>query len=106
MIKLNQDAYGRIFKELMQGPCTSYELQDVCGLALVTIQDLMKCLQKYEVVHRSAWEINKRGIDTTPVYSWGSGINKKRRCATQAERAKKHRDKKKAIKQANLLHTG
>ena len=104
--KLNQDAYARVFQYLMEGPGSCYEMQEVSGLALVTLQNLMKCFQKYKIVHRSAWDVNSRGIDTTPIYSFGPGRNKKRRSQTTAQRTQKYRDKLKAIKQANILNIG
>lgn len=99
--KVNQDTYGRLFRMLLDDPCTAHELSEETGLHIVTAQSLMRTLKKHRVVHVSAWEPDRLGRDATPVYKLGEGKNKPRRRMTQAERQAKYRAKKTDI--ATLL---
>lgn len=95
--KVNQDTYGRLFRMLLDDPCTAHELAEETGLHIVTAQSLMRTLKKHKVVHISAWEPDRLGRDATPVYKLGDGKNKARRRMTHAERQARHRAKKTGI---------
>lgn len=92
--KINQETYGRLFRMLLDDPCTAHELSEETGLHIVTAQSLMRTLKKHKVVHVSAWEPDRLGRDATPVYKLGDGRNKPRRRMTHAERQARYREKK------------
>lgn len=92
--KINQDTYGRLFRMLLDDPCTAHDLSHETGLHIVTAQSLMRTLKKHKVVHVSAWETDRLGRDTTPVYKLGEGRDKPRRRMTQSERQQRYRNKK------------
>lgn len=90
-LKVNQETYARVFASLLHGPATCHELVVETGLHLVTMQSLMRCLKKHKVVHIVAWEKDTRGRDTTAVFAFGIGVNKKRSKMTPAERTAAYR---------------
>lgn len=101
--KVNQEAYAILFKHLLDGPMSAYELAEESGLRVLTSQELMRCLLRHKVVHICGWIKNGRGIDTTPIYKLGEGRNKPRHVMSAAERKQRARDKKKAIAMANIF---
>ena len=101
--KTNQETYAILFKHLLDGPMTAYDLVEESGVHIVTAQSLMRCLKKHKVVHICGWEKNSRGIDTTPIYKLGHGKNKPRAKMTDKERTQRYRDKKKAMELQNII---
>lgn len=97
MFKVNQDMYGRLFRMLLDDPCTAHELSSETGMHIVTAQALMRTLKKYKVVHVSAWEADRLGRDVTPVYKLGAGKDKARHRFTAAERMARLRAKKQSL---------
>jgi hypothetical protein len=97
MMKVNQDTYARILKDLIDGPITAYDAVEASGIHIVTAQSLMRCLKKHKAVHIVAWDCDKMGRDTTPVYAIGGGRDKPRNKDTPAVRQARSRAKKKMM---------
>lgn len=102
-VKVNQETYARLFKELLEGPMTAHEAVEATGIHVVTAQNLLRCLRKHRVVHVAAWEPDSRGRDMTPVYAFGKGRDKPRRKLTAAERQARSRAKKQALSLINQV---
>ena len=100
--KVNQEAYAVLFKSIIDHPGTAYELAEVSGLHLLTVQDLMRVFAKHQIVHIVAWEPNGRGIDTTPVWSFGKGRDVARRIKTRAQIASDYRARRRLRLMVNL----
>jgi len=100
--KVNQESYALAIKELLEHPCTAYELTDVTGLHIKTVQDLMRVFARHKVVHIAGWEPNGRGIDTTPVWKLGKGRNVARRRKTRAQVSADYRERKAMREMVNL----
>jgi hypothetical protein len=101
--KVNQESYALVFKDLLAGPSTAYDLAEVSGLHVVTVQELMRTLHRHKVVHIVAWHPNGRGIDTTPVFALGKGRDVKRRCKTRAQIAADYRERKRLRELVNAV---
>lgn len=97
MMKVNQDMYARIFRDLLDGPMSAHDAVEVTGMHILTAQELMRTLKKHKVVHVCAWEKDKLGRDATPVYGLGEGRDKKRARMTASERTARYREKKKQM---------
>lgn len=97
--KVNQETYALVFKELLDGPASCQDLVDVSGLHLVTVQSLMRVLNRHKVVHIAGWNPDSRGRDTSAVFAFGKGRDVKRRVKPKAEIAADYR----ARKQMKLL---
>lgn len=97
MHKVNQDAYARVLKELIDGPITAYDAVEASGIHIVTAQSLMRTLRKHKAIHVVAWECDKMGRDTTPVYAIGGGRDKPRHKDSPAVRQARSRAKKKMM---------
>lgn len=97
LVKVNQDMYARLFKILLDDPCTAHDLSEETGMHIITAQSLMRTLKKHKVVHVCAWEADRLGRDVTPVYKLGEGRDKKRHKFTAAERTARYRAKKMTI---------
>lgn len=102
--KLNQNMYARIFVMLTAEPCTTHDLVEETGIHLVTAQRLMRCFNRYKLVHVCAWEKDVKGRDCTQVYKFGKGKDKPRHRMTDAERTERYRNKKKMMALTNVLH--
>ncbi len=94
-MRVNQDMYARVFRDLVDGPMTAHDAVEVSGMHTVTAQEFMRTLKRYKVVHIAAWEKDRLGRDATPVYALGAGRDKKRAKLTAAERQARHRARKK-----------
>lgn len=103
MNKVNQETYALLFKELLNAPSSTYELSEVTGLHLVTVQSLMRTLKKHKVVHISAWDTDKLGRDCTPIYAFGKGKNAARRKMSASDRTARYRAKKDKALPVNLV---
>lgn len=103
MVKVNQDAYARLFAELLEGPMTAHDAVEVAGLHIITAQSLFRTLKKHKVVHVVAWEPDSRGRDVTPVYGLGKGRDKPRRKQSAAQRQAQHRARKQSIALNGLM---
>lgn len=94
--KVNQEMYGILFNELLEGPCTANDLATVTGLHLVTVQDLLRTLRRHKVVYISGWQKNGRDIECIAIFSFGRGKDKKPKTKTRAEIARNYRLRKEA----------
>lgn len=103
MRKVNHETYALLFKELLEHPCTAYDIVEVTGLHIVNVQGLMRILARHKVVHVAAWEPNSRGVDTTPVFKLGEGRNAKRRKKTRAQIVADYKERKKMREMVNLI---
>jgi hypothetical protein len=102
--KLNQNMYARIFVMLTAEPCTTHDLVEETGIHLVTAQRLMRCFNRYKLVHVCGWEKDVKGRDCTQIYKFGKGKDKPRHRMTDAERTERYRNKKKMMALTNVLH--
>lgn len=93
-MKINQDSYARVFKLLVSDPASTKEIVEETGLHFTTVQSLMRCFKKYNLVHVSAWETDGLGRDVYKVYKFGKGKDVPRRTLTNAERQVRSRAKK------------
>lgn len=71
--KVNHAAYARLFADLLHGPANRSDLAEVSGLHIKCVRQLIVTLRKFDVVHRCAWEPNKRGKMTIEVFELGRG---------------------------------
>ncbi len=85
--KVNQEAYGILFEELMAGPCTTKDLAYVSGLTLLVVQSLIRMFRKRRIVRIIGYMPDCWGGDKTPLYVFGRGRDAPRRKMTHAERA-------------------
>ena len=60
---------------------------------IVNTQGLMRTFKKHGLIHIYSWRQDTLGRDTTPVYSFGDGVDKPRRKMTAVQRSRKHREK-------------
>lgn len=97
--RVNQDAYARVIKALVEEPVTLRQLEEITGLHLVTLYRLFRILKKHGLVHISAWEQDSRGRDAFAVFTFGKGRDKPKFRMTQAEIARRYRAKRKLQKQ-------
>ena len=95
-IKLNQEIYALIFKELLTKDLAACDVADLSGMHMLTAQSLMTCLKKHKVVHIIRWIKDKLGRDATPVYRLGEGFDMPRAKLTQAERQRRYKARQKA----------
>ena len=97
MVKVNQESYALIFKELLEGEMSAHDAVEITGLHLVTAQSLFRSLKKHKVVHIAAWDTDRMGRDVTPIYALGAKRDKPRRRMSGAERQRLSRARRGAI---------
>lgn len=93
-MKINQETYALVFKELLDGPMSAHDAVQTTGIHIITAQSLFRCLKKHRVVHVAAWDKDTLGRDATPVYALGAGRDKPRRKKSAAERQAQCRARK------------
>lgn len=101
--KVNQDAYVRVVKAMMEEPQTLTSLEECTGLHRVTLQRLFRTFRKHGVVHITDWEPDSRGRDTFAVFTLGKGRDKPKFKMTKEQIAKRYRDKQKMKKATAVL---
>lgn len=101
--KVNHESYALVFKELLVGPCSILELENVAGLHHVTMLDFMRVLRRHRVVHIVAWDPDSMGRDARAVFALGKGRDVKRRVKTPAERTAAYRERQ--AKKLPTLHS-
>jgi hypothetical protein len=67
--KVNQDCYAIVMKTLIAWPSDCYKLEKKSGLALTTVQDLMRCFHRKGVVFIAGWNKDTMGRATTPIFA-------------------------------------
>lgn len=95
--KINQESYALIFKALLNEPMSIDMMQDLTGLHRQTLYKLMRCFKRHKIVYISDWEWDTRGRDSKAVYAIGNKKDKPRYCMTDAERARRYRERKKIL---------
>jgi hypothetical protein len=104
LIKVNQEMYARVFKMLIEDPCTTHDIVEETGMHLTTAQSLMRCFNKHKIVYIKSWEKDVKGRDCTQVYAFGKGKDKPRARMSDAERKARSRNKQNMLKLTNVLH--
>jgi hypothetical protein len=102
-LRVNHQALALAVKRMLQGPFTAHDVVEVTGLHINTAYELVNMFHKVGTSHRSGWEQNSFGIDTTPVFTLGPGVNKRRRKASAKEKSARYRANKKIRQQRNPL---
>lgn len=107
---------GRLFIELMSGPCTHAELVEASGLAGSTVREWMRDWRKAGIVRICDWEKIRGGQVVKPVYELNPGNLpdvKRPKAKTASDRTARYRFRKRlrdngmhpaAIEQAVALH--
>ena len=72
-MKLNQDLYAQVFKQLMSKTMTVNDVVKLTGIHKVTAQSLMKHLLAHKVVHVWDYAPDSLGRLNTPIYKLGDG---------------------------------
>ena len=101
--KVNAYFLALFVKQLVDGPVTAAELVEMTGLSRITVQRQMRAFVKVGAAHVSAWETDRLGRWTVPVYKLGPGKRAVRRTATNAERRAKYVAKMKALKTLQMM---
>ena len=93
--KVNQESYALIFKGLLDEPMSIDTMQELTGLHRQTLYKLMRCFKRHKIIYVCDWEPDTYGRDSKAIYAIGNKKDKPRYCMTNAERAKRYRDRKK-----------
>lgn len=94
MNKVNQEAYARAIKLLLDRPVSAHEIAGATGIHIITAQRLMRTFKEHEIIYICNWRQDSKGRDAIPVYEVGFQRDKPRRAMTQAQRQARHRAKK------------
>lgn len=95
--KVNQDSYALALQRLISWPSDCHKLAEVCGLNVVTMQDLMRALKRRDVVYICGWRRDARGCEKTPIFALKlkpTDVDVPRRPLTPAERAARYKLRK------------
>lgn len=95
--KLNKMCYALIIKRLIEDDATLLQLAEVSGNHKVTVEVLMRVFKEHGLVHVCGYEQDKYGRDLIKIYRWGKGKDAKRFKLTSAERARRYRERKRAL---------
>jgi hypothetical protein len=85
-VKVNQEMYARIIKQLIRGQHTAHDIARDSGCHLVTAQSLLRCFRRNKIIHVSCWIKDTMNRDSIPVYRWGENEDCPRTKLTSAQR--------------------
>jgi len=94
---------AKTLKALLEGPASPQEIAEITGVRLATAQEWMRSLRKEGCVHIGGWLPDIRGRDATAVYALGEGRDKPRFRMTEAQKGKRYRDKKRALRIQSII---
>ncbi len=97
-IQLNALTVAKLIKMMVSEQHTAQELADGTGLHKQTVYKFLRALVNEGAVHIGAWDKDRMGRDSVPVYTFGPGKNAKRKKMTLRERHERHYAKVKARK--------
>ena len=101
--RVNQDAYVRVVKALLQEPQTASSIEEITGLHRITVQRLFRTFKKHDVVHIVDWEPDSRGRDAFGVYALGKGRDKPKFRMSRQEISRRYKEKQKRKKSVEVL---
>lgn len=110
-LRLNPTLAARItlLRDLTSGGYSIEELAERSGLSYKSVQEFthhLHCVQP-KVIHVEEWRETTHGYAIIPIYKWGNERDARRPPAlTAAQRQQRYRDKKKKLKQQELLTLG
>lgn len=104
-VKMGAVLYARMVEMMLHGTFSCAEMAEETGLHYVTVLEYTRELHRAGAAHICAWDKDKRGRDVTKIYKIGKGPDAKRQRMSKAELAARSRQKRKAIKEINLLVT-
>ena len=91
-------SFAKLIGELCEGTHTKDELSEATGLHYTTVRTYVAALHREKLVHIAGYAADKMGRENSkPLWAFGPGVNKKRKAATDAQRAQRARDKRKAL---------
>jgi len=102
-VKMGAVLYARMVEMMLHGTFSCREIAEETGLHYVTVLQYARELYRAGACHIAHWEKDKRGRDITKIYKIGKAKDAPRQRMTKAERTARYRDKKRAIRDVNLL---
>ena len=102
-VRVNALSYAKLISCLYHRPCSQPYLAECTGLHIWTVRHYIRALYKEKMVHISSWLPDSMGRDAIAVFSFGPGIDKKRRVKATHERAYAYKLKRKEKEKHNEL---
>lgn len=102
-IKMGAVLYGRMVEMMLHGTFSCREISEETGLHYVTVLEYTREMYRAGACYIAHWDKDNRGRDMIKIYKIGKGKDAKRHTVSKAERAAKYRERKAAIRAANLL---
>jgi hypothetical protein len=103
MAKVNAVTAWRLIELLMDGTHTIQQLADETGMHRITVEKWLRAGRNAGILYVDHWETDVRGRRILRVLRLGRGKDAKCPKLTDAEKAQRYRDRKKAHRMAAVL---
>jgi hypothetical protein len=98
MDKTSIEKYAESIKYLISNDVTINKFSKFTGFNASKSGRILRAFYKYNLIHISDWEQDRRGRDSIKIYKWGKGKDAKRFKMTDAEKQRRRRELLRKIK--------